>query len=148
MKVLIIDDNKDLVDTLVSFFTIKGIQCKTAQNGKVGLELLAKEQFDITLMDLNMPLVSGLDIYDRLKKSNIVKKTKVIIMTGQPVSDMEAREMMYMGILRIVKKPFVLAELYNEMIKLHKLLLQRNIKRVTTQKIVSTKRSYPFVYVG
>ncbi|MGQ0606647.1 MAG: response regulator [Candidatus Nitrosotenuis sp.] len=114
MKVLIIDDNKPLVETIVSFLAIKNIQCKAITNGKEGLDAIMKETFDFVLLDLNMPGFSGFNIYSFLKAHNNLKSSHVIVITGQRLFDKDVREMMLAGVKRIIKKPFSLNDLYDE----------------------------------
>ena len=128
MKVLIIDDNKPLADTIASFLTLKKIQCKIVTNGKDGLDSMMKERFDFTLLDLSMPGVSGYSVYTTLKRNNGLKTNKVIIITGHRLFDSDLREMLHSGVQRVLKKPFGLMDLYNEMIKLSSLPSHQTIR--------------------
>ncbi|NDB91797.1 MAG: response regulator [Nitrososphaeria archaeon] len=127
MKVLIIDDNKPLTETMASFLELKKVQCKVAINGKGGLDCILKERFDFVLLDLSMPGVSGYSIYTHLKKTNMLRLNRVIIITGNRLFDSDIREMMHSGVQRIIKKPFSLMDLYNEMIKISSLPTKQTI---------------------
>jgi DNA-binding response OmpR family regulator len=128
MKVLIIDDNKALSDTIASFLAIKSIQCKTIANGKDGLDAMIKERFDFVLLDLGMPGFSGFSVYSHLKKTNSLKTNKIIVMTGQRLFDSDIREMMYSGVQRIMKKPFSLMDLYDEISKISRLPSRQTVR--------------------
>ena len=118
MKVLIVDDNKPLTETMTNFLEIKKVQCKVATNGREGLDCMLKERFDFVLLDLSMLGISGHSIYTHLKKTNMLRWNRIIIITGSRLFDSDIREMMHSGVQRIIKKPFSLMDLYNEMIKI------------------------------
>lgn len=118
MRILIIDDNKELADTVASFFEIKKIQCKITTDCKEGLDCMVKEKFDFVLLDLNMPKFSGFNVYTHLKKTNMLRMNKIIIITAQRLFENDIREMMHSGIQRVMRKPFSLMELYAEITKL------------------------------
>jgi DNA-binding NtrC family response regulator len=108
-KILIIDDNEELLDALENFFSIKKYTVRCASNGLEGLKIIEseKEGFDLLITDLVMPNVSGVGIIAIMKKKN--PQTPVIAITGwgefpEALAE-EARAD------RILKKPFELEEL-------------------------------------
>ena len=110
-KLLIIDDNEELLDALCNFFTIKNYAVTCAPNGLEGLKIIEgeKEGFDLLITDLVMPNVSGVGIISIIKKK--YPQTPVIAITGwgefpEALAE-EARAD------RILKKPFELEELSN-----------------------------------
>lgn len=86
-KVLIADDNVEFAKLLVNdiISTKENLKVvKIATNGKETLELMEKEQIDIVLLDLNMPIYNGYDILEKL--SNQKKKEyeySIIVITGE-----------------------------------------------------------------
>lgn len=75
-----------------------------------------------------MPGVSGYSIYTTLKRNNGLRMNRVIIITGQRLFDSDLREMMHSGVQRIMKKPFSLMDLYNEMTKLSSLPTRQTVQ--------------------
>lgn len=67
MKVLVIDDNKDITDVLSFYCDSSGIVCTTTN----GLDTMHKEKYDLILLDLAMPDLSGYDVVKSLKKDGI-----------------------------------------------------------------------------
>jgi two-component system OmpR family response regulator len=69
MKLLIIDDNKDITDVMMVYCDSKGLDCTVINNGNDGLNLIRnKNDFDLILLDLAMPDFSGKDIIKFIKK--------------------------------------------------------------------------------
>ena len=69
-KVLIVDDEEDLRETVKLILESKGINVETAENGKAGLVALENEKFDMILSDLSMPIMTGLEFLENLRARN------------------------------------------------------------------------------
>ena len=80
LRVLIVDDEQELVTTLVERLDIRGITAVGANNGAEGLEKLATQDFDVVLLDLKMPGMDGLEVirHMHLKKPD----QRIILLTG------------------------------------------------------------------
>ena len=108
-RLLIIDDNIELLAALGSFFRSKDYTVVTAQNGLEGLKLIENEieKFDLLITDLVMPHVSGVGIISIIKKKN--PDFPVIAITGWgELSEALAAEV---HADHVFKKPFELVEL-------------------------------------
>ena len=81
-KLLIIDDNKDILSALKDFFTRKSYEVFSATDGLEGLKLLETEErgFDLVITDLVMPNISGVALISIIKKR--FPDTPVIAITG------------------------------------------------------------------
>ena len=79
MKILIVDDNQDILDLLKSLLESGGYDPITIASGKEGLDLILKEKFDIILLDITIPDFSGFDIVQSLKDSGDLEKNSVIV---------------------------------------------------------------------
>jgi DNA-binding NtrC family response regulator len=79
-KILIIDDEKSIRDIFSLFLTENGYLVETAENGKTGLNEARKYVPDITLLDMHLPDISGIDVLSQIKKS--LPQTEVIIITA------------------------------------------------------------------
>ena len=119
VKMLIIDDNKDIVDVLYRFFSQK-YKVYTASDGMEGLKLFETEEdeFDIVITDLVMPYISGVGVISIIKKK--YPSIPVIAITGwgeHPgalASEAEANV--------VIDKPFDLSDLDRQVTE----LLSRN----------------------
>lgn len=81
MNILIIEDDKELRDLFKEKFEEYGLIVFPAENGEVGLEILAHESIDFVLTDVQMPVMSGMDF---LRNARKIKKQlpPIFIMTG------------------------------------------------------------------
>jgi CheY-like chemotaxis protein len=68
MKVLLIEDNKDIADMVRLCLESENIVCEATGDGKVGSQLIKEDKFDVILLDLAIPEFSGFDIFRSLKE--------------------------------------------------------------------------------
>jgi CheY-like chemotaxis protein len=81
-KILIIDDDPDVVLFLATMLKDQGYTTVEARNGQEGIEKARKELPDLILLDLMMPQKSGISLLSDLKKDADLKKIPVIMVTG------------------------------------------------------------------
>ncbi|MCB2354541.1 response regulator transcription factor [Clostridium estertheticum] len=108
MKILIIEDEIELVHALAKGFNKKGYVVETATDGKEGLELCYINEYDIIILDLNLPSMDGIDVLCAIRKED--KGQKVLILSAR--SDVENRiKGLDMGANDFLSKPFDFGEL-------------------------------------
>ncbi|MFQ5686329.1 MAG: response regulator, partial [Candidatus Scalindua sp.] len=78
-KILIIDDNEDVLDIFKQLLVEEGFSVSTANNGIAGIELFKRQSFDLVITDINMPEMSGFDV---IKKINNIIKVPIILMSS------------------------------------------------------------------
>src|SRR5215469_5395433 len=93
MKVLLIEDNRDIADMVRLCLESENIVCETTDDGKVGLQSIKEDKFDAILLDLAIPEFSGFDIFRALKEENLLQSNNVLIFTASSVTDQELTEM-------------------------------------------------------
>ena len=81
-KIAIIEDDMAISQMYRFKFEAEGFDVQTAENGKVGLQLVESMDPDIILLDLMMPEMSGDEMLKRMRKTSWGKKVKVIILTN------------------------------------------------------------------
>ena len=108
MKLLIIEDEISLANSIVSFLKMDGHICEQATNYKSALEKINLYQYDCALVDINLPDGSGLDIIRKLKAAN--KPTGIIIISARDTVDDRVKGL-EIGADDYLVKPFDLAEL-------------------------------------
>ncbi|MBW1722646.1 MAG: response regulator [Deltaproteobacteria bacterium] len=102
-KVLVVDDEKHIRDGCRQLLSKDGFQVAAAEDGKTALERIEQEHFDIVLLDLMMPGISGIEALARIK--SLHPDTVVIVITGYATLD-HAIETMKNGAFDFVSKPF------------------------------------------
>ncbi len=105
MKILIIDDNQDITKMLSKYMTIKGHSCSVANDGRIGLNLIDKEIFDVVILDIAMPEFSGNDIIDTLYKNGKIKNQNIVTLTASSISYDNESILKSKGIRFCLKKP-------------------------------------------
>jgi DNA-binding NtrC family response regulator len=118
-RLLIVDDNEDILSTFYEFFNSMGYEVKTAVDGFAALKLLRDKSnfFDCLITDLVMPNISGVGLISIVKKE--YPHLKIIAMTGygdQPgalASEAEADVVLFKPI-DLFKIENIVAELINQ----------------------------------
>jgi len=105
MKLLLIDDNKDITTMFSKYFTQKGHPCTVCNNSHNALDMITTGQYDIVLLDLAMPEVSGTDIVDALYQSGKIGKLNIVALTASSVSSEKEEELKKKGVNGVLKKP-------------------------------------------
>lgn len=144
IKVLIADDEKNLRKVLMSELSNEGFDAGETDSGIRAAELLEKEEYDILLLDLNMPGLGGMDVLKKIKGLEI--PTEVIILTGHATIS-TAVEAMKLGAYDYLTKPFKVEELKAVIEKAFEkktllsenLLLKTQLKRQSGHKNIITK---------
>ncbi len=80
MKVLVIDDEKHIRQSLADYLEDNGFDVITAENGRQGLEFIAGEKPDLVLLDLRMPEMDGLNVLEQGRR--IIPDLPVIVISG------------------------------------------------------------------
>jgi two-component system, OmpR family, alkaline phosphatase synthesis response regulator PhoP len=80
--ILVVDDEKDIVDLLSYNLTKEGFAVITARNGKEALEKV-KQRPDLILLDVMMPVMNGLQVIQEMKKDKIASAIPILILTAK-----------------------------------------------------------------
>lgn len=105
-RLLIVDDQRDLVAALRNQFFARGYEVMSANDGAAAIDIVNKSAFDVILLDVEMPGPSGLEVLAHVKKRQ--PEAKVIVMTGHGDYGPKAREL---GCDLFLSKPFIFNEL-------------------------------------
>jgi two-component system alkaline phosphatase synthesis response regulator PhoP len=115
-KILIIDDEVDLVETIRFPLELQGYQVLVAYNGEEGLHLARKESPDLILLDLMLPKIDGYKICRLLKFDEKYKHIPIIMLTArsQEKDRLLGKET---GADEYITKPFEMADLLSQIKK-------------------------------
>ncbi|SHJ78722.1 sigma-54-dependent transcriptional regulator [Paramaledivibacter caminithermalis] len=107
-KILIVDDEKNMIWALKRAFKNEEFKIITASNGIEAIEMVKVNTPDLVLLDLKMPKLNGLEALKEIK--NIDSKISVIMMTAHGTME-SAIEAMKNGAIDYISKPFDIEEL-------------------------------------
>ncbi|MFA6092478.1 MAG: response regulator [Elusimicrobiota bacterium] len=113
-RILIADDDPDLLELLKMDLTFQGYEILTAVDGKEALALAQKESFDLVLLDVMMPYIDGYHVAYELTSKLGANVPKIIIMTSRDTVREKGIAMMS-GALSVIQKPFGMAELHQRL---------------------------------
>lgn len=109
-KILVVDDEPNIVQTLQDRLEMNEYQVVTAGNGREGLEKVEQEKPDVILLDVIMPIMDGHEMLEMLRKQPGGRDVSVIMLTARSQTQDIARANAC-GIDDYIVKPFDLSEL-------------------------------------
>ncbi len=104
-KILIVDDERDIVKVLMIRLQSSGYEIVAAFDGAQGVFMAHKEMPDLIILDIRMPAGDGFSVAERLKRSSNTLNIPLIFLTGSPEKDAEGRAM-ELGARFYIKKPY------------------------------------------
>ena len=104
-KITVIDDEKDLVETIKSFLGIRGYDISYAYNGEDGLRVIREEKPDVVVLDVMMPKMDGRDVLVQMKKEETLKDIPVLLLTAKE-EDIHREYCIEMGAYEFIPKPY------------------------------------------
>ena len=81
-KIMIVDDEPDVVDAVRTMLEAEGYEVLSAYSGKECLQKLKNEKVDLILLDIRMPVMDGWEVLRQLKEKGITNHTKVVMLTA------------------------------------------------------------------
>ncbi|MEM6707248.1 MAG: EAL domain-containing protein [Pseudomonadota bacterium] len=107
-RLLLVDDKPALLNSLYELVTLSGYAADRALGGAEALERLAKADYDVVLLDLIMPGISGYDVLEYARERQL--SCKIIVVSGD-ASFNGVKHALHFGAFDFVKKPYEAAEL-------------------------------------
>jgi len=107
-NILVVDDNADLLSTFSLILKRRGYNVDTAEDGVAAVDKFRKHHFDVTLMDVVMPGMNGVEAFRKIKE--ISPGARVILMTAY-YDEAELKKAMNEGVYNTVYKPVDIARL-------------------------------------
>ena len=109
MKILVVDDNKEITEAVSFYLDSVNISCTVTNDGKEALQIIRdREDFDLILLDIAMPDFTGLDVVDELKKDNLLVLRNIVFFTASNINE---EELLTRGAKGIIRKPISIEEL-------------------------------------
>ena len=106
MKILVIDDDKETTTMLSKFFNAKGFQITVTNDPMEGLNHLREEKFDVILLDITMPVVSGIGVIELLAGEGNLKKQNIFVFSGMTLPEIHLKNLLRRdGVNGFLRKP-------------------------------------------
>ena len=102
-KILIVDDEEQILSALETFFKLREYDVTTCTSGPEALERIQMEKFHVALLDINMPMMSGIELLKRIKDAR--PTVQVVMMTAYTTIE-KAIECVENGASDYLLKPF------------------------------------------
>lgn len=112
-RILVVDDQEHIANLAELILVSSGYSVTKAHNGKQALQYIynEKNRFDLILMDLAMPEISGIDVLKKLKEDGRLDREKVVFFTASSLTEPEKEDLKQIGALDAMNKPFTKKEL-------------------------------------
>jgi len=101
-RVLIVDDEEELVTTIAERLQIRGMQAQTATDGETALKMIEANPPQVVVLDVMMPGIGGIEILKRMNAQNL--QIPVILLTGYGSTE-QGKEGMELGAFDYLMKP-------------------------------------------
>jgi len=121
-RILIADDEQDIVDTLLYALSAEGYEVDAVSDGEAALEAAQREPYDMIVLDIAMPRLSGTEVCRRLRTKSIVP---IMMLTARD-AELDRVLGLEVGADDYVTKPFSVAEFVG---RVHAILRRRDFER-------------------
>ncbi len=108
-QILLVDDSNTTKTVITKALNLSGIDLGTifkAANGREGLDLLQKEKIDLVFLDINMPIMGGMEMLDEMKKNPSLSSIPVVVISTEG-SSTRIEELKSKGVAAFLRKPFL-----------------------------------------
>ncbi len=109
-KVLVVDDEIHIVHVVAIKFRNNGYEVLTASDGAQAYELACSENPDIIVTDYQMPIMTGLELIEKVRETEVIKDIPVILLTARSFA-IEEEQKQQLQISECLSKPFSPKEL-------------------------------------
>ena len=109
-KILIVDDHQHIVELLSMRLRARNYEVIEAYDGIQCVQRAKEESPDLILLDIKMPLMSGIEAFEQLIQFDITKEIPVIFMTAYPTVELK-NQLLNTGAKGFITKPFISKDL-------------------------------------
>ena len=81
MTIMLVEDDRDLAHTIIDYLELEHIHCDYADNGVSALELIRKNDYQVIVLDINLPRMNGFSVCGQLRAAG--NDTPVIMLTAK-----------------------------------------------------------------
>ncbi len=117
LKILVVDDDRDVCEYLQDFLTREGYQVTTLTDPTAAIDALKQEEYHLVVLDLMMPKLGGLDLLEQIRR--VDDDLAVIILTGYPSLETATASIQH-EVSAYLKKPFTSEEFREVLLRISK----------------------------
>jgi signal transduction histidine kinase len=116
LHVLLVDDEDNARETTSTLLIARGFRVTAASNGRKAVDLATQDpkKYDVILLDMSMPDLTGIETYDLLRK--VIPETPVVFYSGLNPSP-GLRTLLKTGAVRFIRKPFTINQIVDALVK-------------------------------
>jgi len=141
MLVLLVEDDMDLAELIIEYLETESIECDIAYDGKMALNLLLANEYDVLITDVMMPRMDGLTLTDQVRKSAL--NLPILMLTAQNTLEDKLKGF-EKGADDYLVKPFELAELSARIKVLGKRNLPKTLQYTVDDLILNSDTKQAF----
>lgn len=104
-NILVVDDNQDVANLLKLMLQLAGHNAVVVNSGKECLNMLYSNKFDLVLLDIAMPGITGVDVFNKVRTDPALTHNKIVFITASSPTEEAMESLMEQGALEIAKKP-------------------------------------------
>jgi len=113
-KILLVDDDERVTEFCSTFLSSAGYSVECAPNGFAALKSIEDSDYDLVILDINMPQINGVEFCIRALKLKPGLKDKILFTTGGDTSELDALSSLLKIGKRLILKPFSAYELLDK----------------------------------
>ncbi len=108
MRVLVVDDNENVLCSIKDLLNLAGFNVNTVGNGEDALRKIKSEQYDLLILDVTMPGIDGVKLFQLIKNSEEYRNIPVLFTSGFPIwaDPEEQRREIFEKAEAYLQKPF------------------------------------------
>ncbi|MER2519688.1 MAG: ATP-binding protein [Bdellovibrionales bacterium] len=125
LRILLVDDELELIQTLADLLEPEGHQIDFAANGAIAFDKLRKANFDVVVSDLRMPVMDGPQLYESIRTEKPEYIDKIIYVTGDTLSS-HVQSFLAKYPVPVIEKPYRLSDVRQAIATLLKLAPERS----------------------
>jgi len=160
-KILIVDDEPEILDTLETILKMEDYQVCRAESGQDAIQLFQTEGFDLVITDNSMPVMSGIEVIQRIKKLDAT--VEVIVLTGHATMENAVQALKEGGAFNYLTKPIgsiddflviIRRALEKRQLRLENNTLIQELKqevkdrKIVERQLLRSKRTFQSVFDG
>ena len=105
-RILVVDDERDIVEIVSEFLRGEGYQVFQAYDGQQALEALERHRLDAVVLDIKMPVLDGLEVIRRVRQNPAFRKIPIVVLTATRVIQELQQEFQQLQVHSWLAKPF------------------------------------------